>query len=451
MRVAILAAGEGVRLRPLTEHRPKHAIPVAGRPIIHHLIEAFRQNGVRRFTVVVGYLREVIESYLLDGGNLGVKIDYVHQREAKGTADAAAQLQDRIDEPRFILCYGDIYISLTAAARVVKAFDEESVQAALAVVKAKDQERYGLVTVEDGYVKGIVEKPRRPPSNSFANAGMYIFERSIFKGIKSTSRSPRGEFELTGSIAKLLESGIRIKSITINQEDWIDIGRPWDLLEANERALQTLRSSISGDVESGAVLIGPVIVRPGVRILSGTRIEGPVYIGEESVVGPNCYIRKYTSIGKNVRVGNGCEIKNCIVMDHTKIPHQSYLGDSIIGERCNLGAGTMTGNLRLDGKSVRMKIRNKTVDSGRRKLGAIVGDGVSTGVNVNLMPGVKIGSGTLIGPGITVYGDLKSNLKILVRQRAVIKKVMPDRIPGGRELGRDGIGRVQKEVPEPLA
>ncbi|MEM4251052.1 MAG: sugar phosphate nucleotidyltransferase [Candidatus Bathyarchaeia archaeon] len=427
MRVAILAAGEGVRLRPLTENRPKHVIPVAGRPLIHHLIDAFRQNGVRRFTVVVGYLREVIQSCLLDGGSLGVKIDYVHQAEAKGTADAAARLRDRIDEPRFILCYGDIYISHIAAARVVKAFDDESVQAALAVVKAKDEDRYGHVTVEDGYVKGIVEKPKRPPPDSFINAGMYIFDRKIFEGIGSASRSPRGEFELTDTVTKLLESGTRIKSITLNQEDWIDIGRPWDLLDANERALQTLSSSISGDVEIGAILLGPIVVRPGVRILSGTRIEGPVYIGEGSVVGPNCYIRRYTSIGKNVRVGNGCEIKNCIVMDHTKIPHQSYLGDSIIGEGCNLGAGTITGNLRLDGKSVRVKIRNRTVDSGRRKLGAVVGDGVSTGVNVNLMPGVKIGSGTVIGPGITVYGDLKSNLKVMMRQRTLTKKFRPGR------------------------
>jgi bifunctional UDP-N-acetylglucosamine pyrophosphorylase/glucosamine-1-phosphate N-acetyltransferase len=427
MRVAILAAGEGVRLRPLTEHRPKHAIPVAGRPIIHHLIEAFKENGVRRFTVVVGYLKEVIQSCLHDGSCLGVKIDYVHQAEAKGTADAAAQLKDRIDEARFILCYGDIYISPTAAARVVKAFDDESVHAAIAVVKAKDEDRYGCVRVEDGYVKGIVEKPRRPPPDSFVNAGMYIFERSMLDGIGSASRSPRGEFELTDSVTKFLESGTRVNSITLDQEDWIDIGRPWDLLDANERALQNLRSSISGDVERGAILVDPVVVRPGARILSGTRIEGPVYIDEGSVVGPNCYIRRCTSIGKNVRVGNGCEIKNCIVMDHTKIPHQSYLGDSIIGEKCNLGAGTITGNLRLDGKSVRMKIRNKTVDSGRRKLGAVIGDCVSTGVNVNIMPGVKIGSGTVIGPGITVYGDLKSNLKVMMRQRLVTKKFRQDR------------------------
>ncbi len=423
MRAVILAAGEGARLMPLTEHRPKHMIPIAGRPIIQHLIETFRHHGVRRFTVVVGYLKEAIQTYLSDGSSLDVEIDYVNQAKARGTADAVAQLQDRIEEPRFILCYGDIYASRDAAAELVRAYNDQSIQAALAVVRVKDQDQYGQVTVENGYVKAIVEKPKRFSSGSFANAGIYLFERIIFDGIRLTARSPRGELELTDSIANLIRSGVKIKPITLNQKDWLDLGRPWDLLEANEMALQTLQSERHGDVESGAVLLDPVTVRPGAKILSGARIEGPAYIGEGSVVGPNCYIRPYTSIGKHARVGNGCEIKNSIIMDHTKIPHQSYFGDSIVGERCNFGAGTITGNLRLDEKSIQMKIKNATVDSGRRKLGAIIGDRVSTGINVNFMPGVKIGSGTLIGPGITVYSDLPSNVKVLLRQTTAMKRI----------------------------
>ena len=423
MRVAILAAGEGVRLRPLTENRPKHMIPIAGRPIIQHLIETFRHNGVRRFTIVVGYLKEAIQTYLSDGSRLDVEIDYVTQAKAKGTADAVAQLKDRIEESRFILCYGDIYASRVAAAEIVKAHDDKSIEAALAIVKVKNQDQYGQVTVENGYVKGIVEKPKRFSPGSFANAGIYIFERNIFDGIRSTARSPRGELELTDSIASLIRSGVKIKPIILDQKDWLDIGRPWDLLEANERALQILPSARDGDVERGSVLLDPLIVCPGAKILSGARIEGPAYVGEGSVVGPNCYIRPYTSIGKHARVGNGCEIKNCIIMDHTEIPHQSYFGDSIVGERCNFGAGTITGNLRLDEKNIQAKIKSVTIDSGRRKLGAIIGDRVSTGINVNFMPGVKIGSGTLIGPSITVYSDLPSNVKVLLRQTTTMKRI----------------------------
>ncbi len=421
MRAVILAAGEGVRLRPLTENRPKHMIPIAGRPLLQHVIEAFKHNGVQKFTIVVGYLSEVIERSLSDGRGLGVDITYVHQRKARGTADAVAQLHDQLDESRFLLCYGDIYVSQSALAEVMKAFNDKSVDAAMAVVKVKDQEHYGLVTIHEGYVKEIIEKPKRPSPAGFANAGIYVFEKSIFDGVKRTAKSPRGELELTDSIANLIRSGIKVKPVLIDQKDWLDIGRPWDLFQANERALQAIQPTKEGYVESTTVLMGPVTVKPGVKVLSGCRVEGPAYVGERSVIGPNCYIRPYTSIGQDVRVGNGCEIKNCIIMNRTKIPHQSYFGDSIIGEECNFGAGTLTGNLRLDERTVLMRIKRKIVDSGRRKLGAIIGDAVSTGVNVNLMPGVKVGSRTAIGPGVIVYKDLPANVKVLLKQTTVKK------------------------------
>ena len=423
MNAVILAAGEGTRLWPMTENRPKHMIPIAGRPIIQHLIETFKDNGVHKFTIVVGYLREVVERYFLDGSSLGVEIIYVNQPRPKGTADALAQLENHIQESRFLLLYGDIYISSTAAAEIINAYKNESLDAAVVVVKSKDQDQYGLVSIQNGYVTGIIEKPRRNSRtrNNFVNAGIYVFEKHIFNSVKATKRSSRGEFELTDSIDYLVRDGVKVKPILIEQRDWLDIGRPWDLFEANERALRTYQPTNNNNVESTSLLVGPVTLGSDVKILSGSRIEGPTYIGDSSVIGPNCYIRPYTSIGQDVKVGNGCEIKNCIIMNHSKIPHQSYLGDSIIGERCNFGAGTITGNLRLDKKNIRLKIRGEIVDSGRNKLGAMIGDDVSTGVNVNLMPGVRIGSGALIGPGITVSSDVTSNVKLLLKQTTVRK------------------------------
>jgi len=422
MRGVILAAGEGLRLRPLTENRPKHMIPIAGQPLLQHVIEAFKNSGVHKFTLVVGYLREAIEHYFSDGKALGVKIGYVHQQRIQGTADAVAQLEQQLEESRFLLCYGDVYVSPSAIAKVVDLFSDKSFDAAVAVVPVKDQEQYGMVKIEEGYVKDIQEKPKRRSSSNFANAGVYILERSIFDAVRSTARSSRGELELTDSMVNLIRRGAKVKPIPIDQDDWLDIGRPWDLLEANERALRVLKPTCDGETESNSVIMGPVTLRRGVKILSGSRIEGPTYIGEGSIIGPNCYIRPYTSVGQSVRVGNGCEIKNCIIMDYTKIPHQSYFGDSIVGEGCNFGAGTITGNLRLDEKTVRMNIRGRLVDSGRRKLGAIIGDEVNTGINVNLMPGVKVGSRTLIGPGITICRDLPSNVKVLMKQTATVKK-----------------------------
>ncbi|MFQ6105775.1 MAG: glucose-1-phosphate thymidylyltransferase, partial [Candidatus Hydrothermarchaeaceae archaeon] len=124
----------------------------------------------------------------------------------------------------------------------------------------------------------------------------------------------------------------------------------------------------------------------------------------------------FTSIGNNCKVGNAVEIKNSIVMDGTKIPHLSYVGDSIIGRNCNLGAGTLVGNLRLDNRNVAMRIKGRMMDTGRRKMGCVIGDNVKTGISVMINAGRKIGSNSLVGPGVIVYRDIPSNSFILQKQ-----------------------------------
>ncbi len=164
------------------------------------------------------------------------------------------------------------------------------------------------------------------------------------------------------------------------------MGRPWDLLDANNWALKRMDLQVLGTIEQGAHLIGPISVAESARIRSGAYIEGPCFIDEECDVGPNCYIRPGTSLGKNVRVGNACEIKNSVIMDSTHIGHLSYVGDSILGEHCNLGAGTVMANYRLDAGSIKMMVKDQLVNTGRRKLGAVLGDNVKTGIKSLFMP-----------------------------------------------------------------
>jgi len=205
----------------------------------------------------------------------------------------------------------------------------------------------------------------------------------------------------------------------------MDIGRPWDLLEANRWALTRSEHRVLGSVETGVHIIGHVTVAETARIRSGAYIEGPALIDEESDVGPNCYIRAGTSIGRKVRVGNACEIKNSIIMDGTHVGHLSYVGDSILGENCNLGAGTVTANYRLDEGTVKMNIKDAVVDSGRTKLGAVLGDGVKAGINSLFMPGVKVGTGSWIGPNVVVNRDVPSGTVLLLKQELEEKKLGP--------------------------
>jgi UDP-N-acetylglucosamine diphosphorylase/glucosamine-1-phosphate N-acetyltransferase len=417
MKAVILAAGEGVRLQPVTSTRPKHLIKVGGKPILEHCLNALKASGISEMLIVVHYMGDMIRQYFGDGQKLGVRIEYVEQKSAVGTGDAVGVVEPHVSGD-FILVYGDLLFTEKAVKSVVELHQKEKPTATMAVVPVDKPENYGIVELEkDTYVKRIVEKPNRQeaPTN-LANAGIYVLPTEIFRKIEQISASSRGEWEITDAISLMLKDETNFRIAKLSREDWLDIGRPWDLLEANRWALARTNHKIVGLIENGAHLIGPVTVAESARIRSGAYIEGPALIDEGSDIGPNCYIRPFTSIGKNARIGNACEIKNSILMDGTHVGHLSYVGDSIIGEKCNLGAGTITANYRLDGRTVKMMVKDKTVDTERTKLGIVLGDNVKSGINALFMPGVKVGVNSWVGPNVVVERDLASNTVVLLKQ-----------------------------------
>jgi bifunctional UDP-N-acetylglucosamine pyrophosphorylase/glucosamine-1-phosphate N-acetyltransferase len=182
---------------------------------------------------------------------------------------------------------------------------------------------------------------------------------------------------------------------------------PWDLLELNERIIGKMSADeLLGDVHSSAVIEGNISLGKGSRILPGVFIEGNVVIGENCKIGPNCYVRGNSSIGNSCHIGQAVEIKNCIILDGTNVGHLSYVGDSILGEKVNFGAGTIVSNLRHDGSNHRSNVGGELLDTGRRKLGTIVGDGVHTGIGTMIYPGRKIWPGMSTRPGEIVERDL---------------------------------------------
>jgi UDP-N-acetylglucosamine diphosphorylase/glucosamine-1-phosphate N-acetyltransferase len=417
MKAVLLAAGEGVRLQPITSSRPKHLIKVAGKPILEHCLDALKASGVTEAIIVTHYMSDAIRQHFGDGEKMGLRLEYVEQAEMLGTGNAVSAVEPHVDGA-FVLVYGDLLFSPEAMKNVVRMYEREKPAAVMAIVPIEKPESYGVVELENGKkVKRIIEKPApSEASSNLANAGLYVFSMEIFDKIRQTKASIRGEWELTDALSLLIRDKKRVLAAKISMDDWIDIGRPWDLLEANSWALKRMEHNVFGTVEDGAHLIGPVTVAETARIRSGAYIEGPAFIDEGSDIGPNCYIRACTSIGKNVRIGNACEIKNSIIMDWTHIGHLSYVGDSILCEHCNLGAGTITANYRLDSGTVKMMVKGKVVDSGRKKLGAILGDNVKTGINALLMPGVKVGNDSWVGPGFMVERDLAPNTMALLRQ-----------------------------------
>ena len=423
MKAVVLAAGEGVRLHPITTTRPKPMINVGGKPILEYCLDALKFSEITEVFIITHYMDDAIRQYFGNGENHGLKITYVKQPQMLGTGNALSVVENHVDED-FVLVYGDLLFGPEAVSAAVNLYEKEKPAAVMGIVHVEKPESYGVVELKnENMIKRITEKPavRKAPSN-LANSGLYVFSGDIFNKLRQTKISVRGEWELTDAVSLLIDEGKTVLALEISSDDWLDIGRPWDLLEANRWALERMEHKIYGTVEDGAHMIGPVTVAKTARIRSGAYIEGPCLIDEGSDIGPNCYIRPCTSIGKNVRVGNACEVKNSIVMDRTHIGHLSYVGDSVLCEGCNLAAGTVIANLRLDDGHVKMIVKDKVVDSKRRKLGVIMGDGVKTGINALFMPGVKIGKNSWIGANFTVNKDVPADTIMMIKQYEDIYK-----------------------------
>ena len=421
LKAIILSAGEGSRMRPLTLTKPKTMLPVAGKPIIQYNIESLRDNGITDILLIVRYKEEIVRNYFGDGSDFGVNISYKTQKDFLGTANAISYGEDFIDDSIIVL-NGDIILDDEIIHEIIKKYNYLSPDTLMLLTEVEDPSAFGVVEIENGNIKNIVEKPKREeaPSN-LVNAGIYIFNKDIFDKIPETEISERGEYEITDSVSLQIEDNKTVIGHKTSK-DWIDVGRPWELIEVNEELIGKLKTEIKGTVEAGAVIHGEVFLDEGSVIKAGVYIEGNVYIGKNCDIGPNSYIRGNTYFGDNVHVGNAVEIKNSIIMENTNVSHLSYVGDSVIGSNCNIAAGTNIANLRFDNATIKTKIKNQKIDSGRRKLGAIIGDSVKTGINSSFSPGVKVGHNSTIGSGVLLYEDLPSDTRVLEKQTHIIQK-----------------------------
>ena len=429
MKAVILAAGEGKRLRPITSSSPKPMIPLLGKPLLEHTILGLKNNGINHILLVIGYKKEKIKEHFAKIAiELNMKIEYITQEEYLGTAHAASYAKDFIKDEPFLMMYGDLFVDPEIFKVILQKYRENKVEGLISLLEVKNPQDYGIISLNSkDLVEKIIEKPA-PDQNAgnLANAGIYIFNQLIFDAIEKTQKSIRNEYEFTDSMEILINNfNGKIVGYTIKNYFWNDIGLPWQLFDANKFLLERMESQTIGTIEENVKIQGKLYLGEGSIVKSGSYIQGPCYIGENNIIGPNAFIRPYTSIENNCHIGI-CEIKNSLIFSNTAIPHFNYIGDSIIGPDVNLGAGTKISNLRFDNKNIKMKINDKLVDSGRRKLGAIMGPNSQTGINASIMCGKKIGENSIIGahtivnedvpPNTLYYQDSSGRIRTLINQ-----------------------------------
>jgi bifunctional UDP-N-acetylglucosamine pyrophosphorylase/glucosamine-1-phosphate N-acetyltransferase len=406
MKAVILAAGDGIRLRPLTETRPKPLLPIAGLPLIHHLLSEARKVGVTEAVIVVRHMKDRLISYFT-GCDIGLKLTFITQGPENGSGAALLAAREHIDDT-FLVLAGDIVTEASVMKAVIEAHHGGIT---LGLKKVANPHGYGVAELSGDRISIFEEKPAHPKSD-LANLSVYCMEPTVFSDLKSLGKSERGEYELASLF-------VGAKGVVV-EGFWRDIAYPWDLLDANEYVLSKLDSK-NGHIENSTI-DGKVIMASGARIIN-SYVEGCAYIGEGTTVGPNACIRGFCSIGKNCSIGPGTTIKSSILLDNVNAKHLAYIGDSVIGENVNFGSGTQIANFRFDADNVNVLTEKGWANSGKKKLGAFVGDNTKFGVLSCTMPGKLIGSNCEIHSGVVVNKNVPSGVRVFTRQPIEFGKV----------------------------
>ncbi len=364
MKALVLAAGKGKRLRPFTRESQKSLLRVANEPILGHIIDRILACRVRDLVFVVGHGSEETIRFIEERASTRkFEAKTVVQEVPRGTGDALKVARREIGEEDLLLVYGDLYFDEFILPEVLRRFEMRGIAGMMVLVNLKDTTSFGVVKVAHGRVLEIIEKGEG--SMGLVNSGLYAFSSEIFKELDMIGESERGEYELTSAISRLAHRS-NVEYIRISKGSWLDVGRPWDLLEANRRALKKL--------ERGIIMGERGIIEP---VSIGESVE----IGEGSIIGP------YTVLEDDVQIGVRSRISQSVVMRRARIGRRSMISRSLIGSRASVGEGVTT---RVHStKPIIVEIEGKAYDLGRR-YGAIVGSGA------RILPGTILHPGQMV-------------------------------------------------------
>jgi len=329
MKGLVLSGGHGTRLRPLTYSQQKQLIPVANKPILFYAIEDVIEAGVDEIFIIVGPNKEqVIDT--VDSWDWEVKIDYIYQAEPKGLAHAVKISQEHIGDNSFVMYLGDNILK-SGIVEFSKEFNKNGSDSSILLTQVSNPQQFGVADLnEDGSVRKLIEKPKKPPSN-YALVGIYFFKPIIFEAVNSIKPSWRDELEITDAIQWLIDNGFKVRS-NIVKDWWKDTGKPEDILDANRLVLDTIERNIMG-IEEDSRLFGRIEIGKGTLVKNST-IKGPCIIGKNCEI-LESYIGPFTSIGDGCKL-TGTEIEDSVILEGSSISSTNRLVECLIGKNVKI-------------------------------------------------------------------------------------------------------------------
>lgn len=392
MKTIILAAGTGSNLAPFSMTRPIPMVRVARGYLFDNTLDMLKKAGINDVYVVVGHQKEKLIKRIGEYADDGFNIHYFEQKKEGGIGDAILQVKSKIlPGEYFLLIYGDTVTSANIFSKIQQSFHFFK-SAVASICLPPSNAMFGNVFLNPQMkITKIIEKPKGDELGNYVLSGVYILPSTFFQLLEKNKGS------MENALMEMVNSeGIRA---SMWEDEWLDIVYPWEILTANRMIMDSWeRSSIAKTavLEANVTIQGTVQIEDDVLIKSGAVLEGPCCIGKGSYIGNNALVRSYTALGNHCSVGYGVELKNCVVLDNSNIGRLSFIGDSVVGESVDIGAGTMTVNRDLDMKPITVKNGKKRINTGMIKLGAFIGDNVTIGAGNTIEPGTVIPPGKVL-------------------------------------------------------
>lgn len=406
MKALILAAARSEKLTPFTDTLPKSMIPIAGKPILHTILNQLHEAGVNQVWIVVNHQQKAIKDYFHYGKDLDMKIEYLEQKEESGIGKAIGLFELGLaEDENFLLVYGDTLMSGNHFKHLLKKQKRSPNSTLATICHPVSKGDYGNIYLgHDMKISKLLEKPEGARMSNYIFGGSFIFHRSCFQKIKDLNDDIVAYFQCLIGEERL--------DAALWEDNWIDISYPWHILAANQMMMSRWHETIipaSVTIESNVNISGPVFISDNVHISTGTSIKGPCYIGPNVYIGNSVLIRRNAAIGINSKIGFGSEIKNAILFGNSTVGRLSFIGDSVIGKNVQLGSGTITVNYLTSGKSIYFNSHSEgQLNTELSKLGAFIGDQSSVGTGHTIAPGTTLNAGTEIDDLITIQNQTKS-------------------------------------------
>ena len=387
----VLAAGEGIRLRPLTANRPKPMLPAGTRPILEHVLDALVDTGIEDIHLVVGYKADRVRSHF-GPTYRDVELTYHTQTNQLGSGHALLQARDGIANS-FLLVNGDQVIDTRIIERVCEKHDTA---ATMSIVEGSQAADYGAVTLEDEEVATLTEQPTKGNFRLF-NGGVYALTPDIFE-ILDTRSVDRGELPITSAVQALIDDpdhtviGVRTDGF------WMDATHPWDLLSLARELLD--REWPDQSVTDNCYIAETAKIHPD------STLTGPVVIDDDVAIEAGAVVGPYVTIGKNATVEAGSVLRDVVIDTDTSIGANTTATELVVGQGCTIGSA-----LTVAGGPTDVTLNEEVYTD--VDIGGVIADRVEIGGNATLSPGTLIGPDAVVGDGVVVHGSIEEGSKVV--------------------------------------